>query len=167
MKSFCLPALVAGSMLFAVPLSHAQTVTGNMTVSAYVGQSCSLSATPMAFNALTTGSDGYDTANAVIELNCSSPGTPTTVTIGNGNDAGTDPIRQMRSEGNLIQYTLYLEASSTPLTHANVVTMTKVGDDASLYRARIDGRVDRAENYPNGVYVDTITLTTTYTFTPL
>ena len=167
MKFFCLPAMVAGSMFFAVPLSHAQTVTGNMTVSAYVGQSCALSATPMAFNALTSGSDGFDTANAVIELNCSSPGTPTTVTIGNGNDAGTDPIRQMRSEGNLIPYTLYLEASPTPLTHDNVVTMTQVGDDSSLYSARIDGRVARSDNYAVGVYVDTITLTTTYTFTPL
>ena len=167
MKFFFLPALVAGSMLFVVPLSHAQTVTGEMTVSAYVGQSCALSATPMAFNALTSGTEGFDTAHAVIELNCSSDGTPTTVTIGNGNNAGTAPIRQMKSEENFIPYTLYLENSETELTHENVVTMTQAEGDASLYSARIDGRVDRSEDYADGVYVDTITLTTTYTFTPL
>jgi hypothetical protein len=123
MKFVSLPALVAGSMLFAVPFAHTQTLTGEMTVSAYVGQSCSLSASPMAFNALTSATDGYDTASAVITLNCSSPGTPTTVTIGNGADPGVAPLRQMRSAGNLIPYTLYLEDSETALTHDNVVTM--------------------------------------------
>ncbi|MCC5958219.1 MAG: spore coat protein U domain-containing protein [Natronohydrobacter sp.] len=167
MKILCLPALVAGSMFFAVPFAHAQTLLGEMRVSAYVGQSCALSASPMAFNALTSGTTDYDTANAVITLDCSSPGVPTTVTVGNGVQPGTAPDRQMRSEDNYIPYTLYLDGGSTPLTHDNMVTLTVDGIDPTLFSATLDGRVPRSESYLDGVYVDTITLTTTYTFTPL
>lgn len=161
------PALVAGVMLFSIPMAQAQSVEGTMRVSAYVGQSCTLSATPMAFGALTAGVDGFDAASAVITLDCSNPGTPTTVTIGNGADPEPANVRQMRSAGNLIGYTLYLENSATALTHDNVVTLSMVGTDASLFEARIDGQVPYATTYPDGVYVDTVTLTTTYTFTAL
>jgi len=161
MKSVCFPALVVGAMLFG-NLAQAQAVSGTMGVSASVGQSCSLSASPMAFGALTAGDTDIETTS-VITLECSSNGTPTTVTLGNGDNVGTAPVRQMKSGINLIPYELYF--GTTLATHDQVVAFDQaVGPTTSTFTVDITAKVTLPAGTPDGVYQDTILLKTTYTF---
>lgn len=155
-------AVTASAMLFAVPVANAQSVTGNMVVSATVGKSCTMSATPMAFNTLTPATTGFDTATAVITLACTGAGALTTVGIGPGNRAAGLTGRHLSSNSNVIPYLLSLTTNTTVLADDDVVTFASTG--TNIYEATIDGRIARSTNYANGTYMDAVVLTTTYNF---
>ena len=165
MKFFCLPALVAGSMIFAVPLSHAQTVTGEMIVSAYIRQACSLSAAPMAFGSIVAGADAQITTKVTLE--CTSAGALTTFTVGAGRHSGAGNLRQMDSDGTKLAYTLHLDGDTiTELAHNGAVTLVKEnGLDEFIYSVEIVGKVTTPADASDGVYTDLVTLTTQYDFT--
>lgn len=161
MKSVCFPALVAGAMLVG-NLAQAQAVSGNMGVSAFVGQSCSLSASPMAFGTLAT--IGEYTTTTVITLECSSAGALTTVLVGTGLNSGAANLRQMNSGTNLIPYTLHLVGTVTPLTHDEAITLVQTSAGAYTYEVTIEGKVNYTAIAADGVYQDTVVLVTNYTF---
>lgn len=165
MKFICLPALVAGSMLFANSAWAQVTATGQMNVSAHVGQSCTLGATPLEFGVV--GTDAV-TANAVVTLVCSSELTAApTVTVGAGqNSLAATPFRQLKSQaGKLIQWNLML-APATAIIAANadiiLVLDTNVSPNVS-YSLPLTGEI-MAGTYENGMYLDDVQLTVSYAF---
>jgi len=161
MKTLCVPALVAGSMIFAGSVVHAQTVTGDMIVSAYVGQACSLSANPLAFGAVAQVEDYVITTKVTLE--CSSPGALTTFLVGKGRNSEAANVRNMASGSNRIPYTLHLVGTETPLAHDGAVSLVQEGTEGYIYSVEIEGRLTLVDA-EDGVYLDLVTLTTQYDF---
>lgn len=156
-------AVTASAVLFAVPVANAQSVTGNMVVSATVGNSCTMSATPMAFNTLTPATFGFDNATAVITLACSGAGALTTVSIGPGNRAADLTGRHLLASTNVIPYLLSLTTNDTVLADNGVVNF-EATSTLNAYEVTIAGRIARSPSYANGLYMDAVVLTTTYNF---
>lgn len=156
-------AVTVSAMLFAVPVANAQTVTGNMVVSATVGNSCTMSATPMAFGALAPSPVGFDTASAVITLACTGAGALTTVGIGPGNRASDLTGRHLSANSNVIPYLLSLTTNTTVLADDGLVTLVETSTP-NAYEVTINGRIERSPSYANGMYMDAVVLTTTYNF---
>ncbi len=161
MKYVYFPALVAGSMLVA-DVALAQTVTGSMGISATVEESCTLSASPMAFGTL--AAIGEYTTTTIITLACSSAGALTTVTVGEGANSGAANLRQMISGADLIPYTLHLVGTPTALTHAEAITLVDTGAGTNTYQVTLEGKINYAAEANVGVYQDTVVLVTNYTF---
>jgi spore coat protein U-like protein len=169
MKFFCLPALVAGSMLFANIAWAQVTVTGQMNVSAQVGQSCTLGATPLEFGAV--GTEAVS-ANAVITLVCTSALTAApTVAVGSGQNAlVATPFRQLKSQaGDLIEWELALAATPTTIIAAAAdITLDEVTSASQnvSYSQSLTAEIKAApvdDPYVTGMYLDVVQLTATYT----
>lgn len=161
MNAVFFPALVAGCMFFA-DVALAQTVTGSMGISATVEDSCTLSASPMAFGTL--AAIGEYTTTTVITLECSSAGALTTVTVGEGANSGAANLRQMISGVDLIPYTLHLVGTATALTHAEAITLVDTGAGTNTFEVTLEGKINYAAEANVGVYQDTVVLVTNYTF---
>lgn len=161
MKFFCLPALVAGSMFFAVPLSHAQTATDEMGVSAEVTRTCILSATTLAFGDVSTTE--VSNGNAVVTLVCNGVSTVDAVLV----DMGETPDppttqRQMADGDNRVPYTLHVvENDGTDIAENGAVTLAHE-TGTNTYTAAIFGDIQPSSEYQMGSYSDTVILTAVY-----
>lgn len=161
MKVFCLPALVAGSMFFAVPLSHAQTATGEMGVTAEVTRTCILSATTLAFGNVST--TDVSNGNAVVTLVCNGASTVTTVLVGMGETPEPPTTqRQMADGDNRVPYTLHVvENDGTDIATDGAVTLD-LETGTNTYTATIFGDIQPSSEYQMGSYSDTVILTAVY-----
>ena len=161
MKFFCLPALVAGSMFFAVPLSHAQTATGEMGVTAEVTRTCILSATTLAFDEVNPSE--VSNGNAVVTLVCNGVSTVTTVLVGMGETPEPPTTqRQMADGDNRVPYTLHVvENDGTDIATDGEVTLEHE-TGTNTYTATIFGDIQPSSEYQMGSYSDTVILTAIY-----
>ncbi len=158
MKFFCLPALVAGSMFFAVPFSHAQTATGEMGVTAEVTRTCILSATTLAFDEVNPSE--VSNGNAVVTLVCNGVSTVSTVLVGEGETHETQ--RQMADGDNRVPYTLHVvENDGTDIASDGAVTLDHE-TGTNTYTATIFGDIQPSSEYQMGSYSDTVILTAIY-----
>lgn len=156
------PALVAGFTLIAGSLTQAQTATGSLAVSAEVTRTCTLSAAPLKFGALSV--DEVNTASAVISLECNSPSVVATILVGMGDNQKANE-RNM-SDGsdakNLTPYTLHVsETGSVDLAPEVAVPLVQDGE-TNTYNATLYGEVQPSADYQTGSYADTVVLTATY-----
>lgn len=163
MKILCPHVIVAGIMLASFTPAVAETITGQMYVSASVGQSCTLSATPMAFGALT---GVLATATTTITLACSGPGTLATVAVGGGqNQSAGTPFRQLKSgAGHLIPWTMMLTPATAIIAADAAVTLVPSILQSNSFSVTLVAEIAASEDYPVGMYVDVVTLTTVYAF---
>jgi hypothetical protein len=163
MKILSITVLVAGTMLATFTPVVAETITGQMNVSASVGQACTLSATPMAFGALT---DVSATATTTITLTCSGAGTLATVAVGGGQNQSADtPFRQLRSgAGDLIPWTMMLTPATAIIAADAAVTLVPSISQNNSFSVTLVAEIAASVDYPAGMYVDVVTLTTEYAF---
>ncbi len=162
MKICLMPALVAGSMLFATSFAQAQTATGEMGVSAEVTRTCTLSAAPLAFGSLSV--EAVNSASAVVSLVCNGTSTVTTILVGMG--ANALPLttqRNMLSGTDLVPYTLHvLETGGADIATDGAVTLVQEAA-TNTYSATLYGKVQPSTVYQMGSYSDTVVLTAAYT----
>jgi spore coat protein U-like protein len=161
MKIRSVPALVAGSMLFATGFAQAQTATGEVGVSAEVSRTCTLSAAPLAFGNLSVLA--VNNASAVVTLVCNGTSTVTTILVGMGANALPPTTqRNMLSGTDLVPYTLHvLEAGGADIATDGAVTLVQEGD-TNTYSVTLYGQVLPSTGYQMGSYSDTVVLTATY-----
>lgn len=153
--------------------SHAATSTGNMTVSATIEASCSVTATPMAFGIVLAGVT-KDT-ESVVSAVCTS-GTTYTLDLGDGlnhittGGTGIQYRRQMASAANRLPYLVFQETArateiaATASLAANNNLLTSTVGDGTAQDKTIFGRIVGAETVANqpGVYVDTVVVTVAF-----
>ena len=148
-----------------VPVSGvAGTAAGNMAVSASVASFCTLSATEMAFGAVSE--TAHTTASSVITLSCNATGiTPTTVIVGGGLNAAHDvtTVRAMNSGTDFLSYKLVLAAATLTDMAANEVATLVVNDPATSFSVTLYGDIAPGSSPAKGSYSDTIGLTVTFT----
>ena len=148
---------------------NAATATSNLSVTATVVASCTITTNAVAFGA-------YDPLVANKTANLDSTGTVTvtctngsisTITLGQGANAtagSTDvaPLRQMAATTNRLSYQLYTDAARL-VVWGNTVgagvarTGSGVADPLTVY-----GNVTAGQNVPAGSYSDTVVATVTF-----
>ncbi len=141
--------------------ANAQTATGNMSVSAEVTRTCTLSAAPMAFGDVST--IAVTDASSVVSLVCNGTSTVTTILVGMGaNPAPPTTQRNLASGLKVVPYTLHvLEAGGADIATQGAVTLVRVGTTNS-YNATLYGKIQPSTSYPMGSYSDTVILTAVY-----
>jgi spore coat protein U-like protein len=162
MKIRFVPALVVGSMFFAVGLAQAQTATGDMGVSAEVTRTCTLSAAPLAFGTLSVLA--VNSGSAVVTLVCNGTSTVTTILVGMGaNPEPPTTQRNMISGTDVVPYTLHvLEAGGADIATDGAVTLVQEGT-TNTYSATLYGKIQPSTTYQMGSYSDTVVITAAYT----
>src|SRR6187399_1356808 len=134
--------------------ANAGTATANLSVTATVSATCSISTTALAFGAYdpvgTNSATPLDGTGAVI-VTCTN-GASAALTLGQGTNAGvgsTDavPVRRMKNAGGaFLSYSLYQDAGHTTVwgnTPATSIAQTGSGTAASV---TVYGRVPAAQN---------------------
>jgi spore coat protein U-like protein len=152
---------------------HAVTSTGDMTVSANVEGSCTVSVSPMDFGTVLPGVT-KDT-DAVVSVVCTS-GTTYTLDLGDGlnhittGGTGIQYRRQMAAGTNRLPYVVYQEperateiAATASLAANNNLLTSTVGNGVTQVKT-IYGRVIGAETVTQapGVYTDTVVVTVAF-----
>ena len=160
--------LLALGMIAAGP-ALAQTATEDLSVTATVASSCTISTTAVAFgpyNPATTHLAAPLDANGAVTVSCTLDA-PVAITLGQGADplGGSTPdvpLRQMASGANLLPYSLFQETGRTTVwgdTIGTGVTTTGTGVSQSF---PVFGRIPAAQNVPAGSYADTVVATVTF-----
>jgi spore coat protein U-like protein len=161
MKIRSVTALVAGSMLFLMGLAQAQTATGEMGVSAEVTRTCTLSAAPLAFGALSVLA--VNNASSVVTLACNGTATVTTILVGMGANALPPTTqRNMISGANLVPYTLHVLATGGADIATNGAVTLVQDATTNTYNTTLYGKVQPSTAYQMGSYSDTVVLTAAY-----
>jgi spore coat protein U-like protein len=161
MKIRSIPALAAGLSLFAVGLAQAQIATGEMSVSAEVTRTCTLSAEALAFGPLSVLE--VNTGSAVVTLVCNGTSTVTSILVGMG--ANADPPttqRNLASGTDLVPYTLHLvEGDNTDIATDGAAVLVREGT-TNTYSVTLHGEIQHSTAYQMGTYTDTVVLTAAY-----
>jgi spore coat protein U-like protein len=160
-------AALAGSLLAGN--ADAGTATANLSVTATVSATCSISTTPLAFGTydpvVTNAATPLDATGGVV-VTCTN-GAATTVTLGQGLNANTGssdsvPLRRMASGGNYLSYSLYQNAGHTTVwgnTAGTGIAHTGTGGAVTV---PVYGRVAAGQNVASGAYADTVVATVTF-----
>jgi spore coat protein U-like protein len=159
-----LAVLVFGSVAAS---AVAATATATMTVSAAVAGACSVIGNPVRFggslqNSLAENVDGQGSVTAI----CAT-GTPFTVALNQGIGAGaTFAARRMRVQSGsaTMVYALYTDPGRTTVwgdgtAGSAVFSTTSTGASQII---PVYGRIPSGQTLPNGLYVDTVTVTLTF-----
>jgi len=153
-----LTASISAALMGAAAPSFAATATGSFDVGIEVIATCSISASNLTFNTITTGTTTNNDATSSLTVNCSN-GAPYTIALGNG--ANYSGGRRMTNGTNNINYYLYSDSSrSTQWNSINVGNGTGSGADQSY---TVYGRIPSGQSVPGtGSYLDTVIATVSY-----
>ena len=156
----------AALLIVATPASAAVTTT-NLSVTANVATSCSVSTTAMAFGTYNSLSAAADDATSTLNVTCT-PGTTWAATSGLGTGTGaTFAVRKMTiaSTTNTLNYTLHTDSARTVLWGDGVApngSYTGTGNGA-VQASTIYGRIAGSQNTAAvGSYADTVVVTLTF-----
>jgi spore coat protein U-like protein len=152
--------------------ADAATATSNMTVSATVSASCTISAGALAFGAYDPVSTNRVTprdASATLAVACTA-GSPAYITLGQGTTAASGstnaaPLRQMNDGGsNVLAYDLFSDTTRLVVwgnTGSTTVAGTGLGitPDGTSQNIPVFGRIPAGQNVPAGTYGDTVVAT--------
>jgi spore coat protein U-like protein len=159
--------LLAVASLLASTAAIAGTSTSNLTVTATVTDSCSVSAGTLAFGTYDTVTGTAVDGTGTVTVACTS-GASSTVTLGQGSYAAGGssdavPLRQMGSGSDRLAYTLYQDAGRTTVwgntggTGVAYTATSSATSDLTVY-----GTVDAGQDVPAGSYSDTVVATITF-----
>jgi spore coat protein U-like protein len=150
--------------------ANAATATANLSVSATVAATCSISTTALGFGAYdpvgANNASPLDGTGTVV-VTCTN-GASAALTLGQGTNAGTGstdavPVRRMKdAAGAFLTYSLYQDAGHATIwgnTPATSVAQTGSGTAASV---TVYGRVPAGQNVGSGTYTDTVVATVTF-----
>ncbi|MCZ8184737.1 MAG: spore coat U domain-containing protein [Beijerinckiaceae bacterium] len=155
--------LAAGLGLAIVPATYAATATGTLNLSITIQASCTVvSATAINFGSMATIAANVD-QTSTLTVNCSST-TPYNVGLGVGGGSGaTVATRKMTSGSDVVNYTLYRDASRTQVWGETIGTDTVTGTGTGANQTlTIYARVPAQTVPPPGTYTDAVTVTVTY-----
>jgi spore coat protein U-like protein len=158
-----LVAVLAASFGF-VQLASADD-TDNLTVSANVAASCTVTGNNLGFGAYNTVSGAAVIGTATIAVACTT-GTETTITLGEGEnvDAGSlpeAPLRQMTDGiGNFLGYSLYSDTQRLVPWGDTVPTgMGYTALSSGSVNLTVFGRIRAGQDVPAGSYGDSVVAT--------
>lgn len=162
MKFICFPALVAGSMVFAGSLAHAQTATGSLGVTAEVTRTCTLSASTIAFGELSAAA--VNKADTVVTVVCNGASSVSSLTVGMGENAASGAQRVMtNADADSMPYTLHVaEGDDTDIAADGAITVVDDSAESNTFGATIYGEIEASTDYQMGSYSDTVVLTAVY-----
>ena len=166
-------ALVAGvASLASFDAATAQaSPTANLTVSAKVDNSCSITTTALAFGSYSGKTGGANETQDLdvpskVTVTCTLAGADVTVTLGEGTNKDSTstaavPVRRMVD--GLSHYMTY-SIFSNPGRSANWDNVTGIATTptGSAVDVPIYGRVDKGQSLPAGNYTDTVLATVTF-----
>jgi spore coat protein U-like protein len=147
----------------------AQTTSGNMTVTANIGTSCTIGSPTLDFGtylpATTNASSPLD-AQTTLTWTCTST-TPGTITLGQGAHVAagsTDsiPLRQVNSGSNNLGYFLYQDAGRSTVWGNTESTGVAVIGTGVAQNTTVYGRIPGGQNVPAGSYADSVVITLSY-----
>lgn len=165
MKKLHIIAGITLALLFATGSSYAATETTTFGVSATIADSCSVSASALAFGTIDPIANVDTDATTTIDVTCSN-----STTYDVGLDAGTTSgatvtARQMTDgAANTLDYSLYSEDTRTTNWGDTVGTDTVSGTgNGTAQTLTVYGRVPSGQQTAvTGSYSDTITVTVTF-----
>jgi spore coat protein U-like protein len=160
-------AIVAiASALFCAPIGNqaqATTATTSLSVTATVLSVCIVAATPLAFGNYDPTSSTALAGTTTLAVTCTNG---TTYNVGLGPGAGTGATvasHKMTFGANLLNYTLYSNATHTTVWGQTVGTDTQSGVATGLpISYTIYGLIPAQQTVPSGAYSDSVTVTVTY-----
>jgi spore coat protein U-like protein len=139
--------------------------TDNLTVSASVAESCTISGNNLGFGAYNTITGAAVTGSATIAVACTT-GTETTVTLGEGENEHSGslpeaPLRQMTDgSGHFLGYSLYSDTQrlvpwgDTVLTGKGYIAASSASANLTVF-----GRITASQDVPAGAYGDSVVAT--------
>jgi spore coat protein U-like protein len=142
--------------------AFAATTTTTFNVTANVGNTCSITTTPLAFLTVVPTTTTVTNATSNINVTCSS-GDVYTVGLGAGNGTGaTETSRFMMSAANKLAYALFNDAGySVNWGQTTGGQMSNTGNGAAQ-QLTVYGQISKQTAPANGNYSDIITVTVTY-----
>jgi spore coat protein U-like protein len=161
--------------VFLLSLGAASSVdagiaTANLSVTASVTANCTITTTAVAFGSYDPVSANASTAltgTGAVNVTCTN-GASTTVTLGQGGNAGTGstdaaPARRLKDGAtDYLTYELYQDNAHTTVwgnTAGTGVANTGTGSQVAI---TVYGSVDPAQNVPAGSYSDTVLATVSF-----
>ena len=158
--------------------ASAQTASDNLSVSATVADSCTITTSPLAFGAYDPVSANASTAldgSGAVNVTCTKGSTGITVTLGLGANA-SGAIRRMTDGTDFLAYELYHPSATTPSAGCTfpgtqvwgtaggaIFTPTGVTWDATVAQVfNVCGTVPAAQNVGAGTYNDTVVATVNF-----
>jgi spore coat protein U-like protein len=156
-------------MLLSAP-ANAATATANLSVTATVAATCSISTTALGFGAYdpvgANNASPLDGTGTVI-VTCTN-GASAALTLGQGANAGagsTDavPVRRMKdAAGAFLSYSLYQDAGHSTIWGNNPATSVAQTGSGTAASVTVFGRVPAGQNVGSGTYSDTVVATVTF-----
>jgi spore coat protein U-like protein len=165
-----LAAGVAALAISAASSTDAATATSNLSVTASVTANCTISTTAVAFGAydpVVTNATTALNGTGTVSVNCTS-GDSTTVTLGQGANAGTGstdaaPARRLNDGGSdFLNYTLYQDTGRSTVWGNTTGTGVAYTGTGLVTVLTVYGAVAAGQNVPAGSYTDTVVATITF-----
>lgn len=158
--------LLAILLALCAGTTHAATATGNLSVTATVSGTCTLTTTAVAFGAYDPASGTDDTATGAVTVTCTS-GTDYTVSLDAGaNETTPDDFTTRRMKANTsdyLPYQLYQDAAhTTAWGDTGGAILTGQSGNGSAQAIDVYGVVLKNQYVAAGSYVDTVLVTVTY-----
>ena len=160
-------AFLAGACAAAALASPAAagTTSSNLSVSASVNASCTVSTTALDFGGVDTLSASPVDGTGGVSVTCTN-GTDWTAAADAGSGSGASfATRLMSAGGNTLSYTLYTNAGRTTVWGDGSGSTATIGNtgSGSAQNVTVYGRIPAGQtSVPAGAYSDTVSVTITY-----
>ena len=156
-------ALALGSTLISKP-AFAGTATANMSVSATVPATCTITTTNMNFGSYNSTQASSTLAQATITATCSN-GTNAVVSLNAGVNAGGDSRRKLKNTGNqVLNYDIFtiIDYSLVWGDGTGGTITLPIFSEGNPETLTAYGAISPGQNVPVGSYSDTVAVTITY-----
>lgn len=163
-------AVAVFGMLAAGFAFASSTATATFSVSATIGNNCTISANALAFGSYdpvyTNTSGNPLDGSTTLSVTCTS-GASTTVTLDQGlHPAGGStnaiPLRQMKTGSSYLAYFLYQDGGYGTVWGNTVGSGQSYSGTGNTDTLTVYGQVTGGQNEPSGTYTDTVTATITF-----
>lgn len=158
--------LLATLLVLSAGTTHAATAIGNLSVTATVSGTCTLTTSPVAFGTYDPAAGTDDTATGTVTVTCTS-GTGYTVSLDAGaNETTPGDIttrRMLANTSDFLPYQLYQESGhTTAWGDTGGAILTGQTGNGSAQAIDVHGVIVKNQYVAAGSYVDTVVVTVTY-----
>ena len=161
-RRFGVCALAIAAAVVSAPAVNASTATGNLTVTATVISSCSVTAGTLAFGNYDPTLGSNVDQSGTFQVSCTK-GTSATVGLDAGANA-SGATRRMTNGTDFLTYELYKETARSNVwgnSGAGLVSLSAAPSN-SPQTLTVYGRVTGSQNVGAGSYSDTVVVTVTF-----
>lgn len=158
-------AVIAAALSLAPLAALAATATDNLSVTATVGDNCTISTAPVAFGAydpiVTNASTPLD-GTGTVTITCTQ-GATTSIELGLGSNANVSQRRMKDAGTNYLNYELYQETARTTIWGTTTAKKdTGIAPSSAARAFTVYGRVTAGQDVPLGSYSDTVLATVNF-----